>query len=194
MEHIPVGTKVALSTDHESGQFACSGVITSLSERPFVWIRAIELLPALAKRRHKRISVNLPMFCSVVEEDGSMTVIYDGKRENGNYDPPDLTLSAGGFKLKTPFKVKDETMAIAVFFSPDNSEWMVPVFSRSVYSLPSPVASNYQTGFRFSMINSRDRRKIESLVEEYLQTNTPSSRSKKYPSCLLRMRNAMEKS
>ncbi|MBT0664623.1 hypothetical protein KI809_09965 [Geobacter pelophilus] len=190
MDHLPVGTKVSLSLETDSGgQLACSAEINNLDERPFVWVKVLEMLPALAKRRHQRISVNLPMFCSVIDEDGSITIIYDGKKDNGAYEPVDLSLSAGGFKLKTPFKVKDETTAIAVFFSTDETEWMVPVFSKAVYSYPSTATDKFLTGFRFSMINSLDKKKIATLVREHLHPTTPGSKIRKYPSCILRMRN-----
>ncbi|GAM10214.1 hypothetical protein OR1_02502 [Geobacter sp. OR-1] len=190
MDHLPVGTKVSVAIETDTGgQLACNAVINNLDERPFIWIKVLDTLPAISKRRHQRISVNLPMYCSVITEDGSMTVIYDGKKDNGSYEPVDLSLSAGGFKLKTPFKVKDETIAIAVFFSADETEWMVPVFSKSVYSYPSNANNKFLTGFRFSMINSRDKKKIAHLVEEHLQPVTAGCKARKYPSCLLRMRN-----
>lgn len=190
MDHLPIGTIVSVSMETASGeQFASNGLISSLDERPFIWVKILELLPVFSKRRCQRISVNLPMYCSVIREDGSISVIYDGKKDNGMYEPTDLSLSAGGFKLKTPFKLKDETTAITVFFSPDESEWMIPVFSKSIYSHLSPASSNFLTGFRFSMINSRDRKKIDNLVREHLLPTNPSGRARKYPSCLLRIRN-----
>lgn len=189
MDHLPTGTNISVSMVTDTGeQFACTGEINSLDERPFVWIKVHEMLPAVSKRRHQRISVNLPMFCSVLDEDGSITVIYDGKKDNGTYEPVDLSLSAGGFKLKTPFRVKDETIAIAVFFSPDETEWMVPVFSKAVYSYPSPANNKFLTGFRFSMINSRDKKKIDTLVREHLNPTDTTGKKRKYPSCLLRIR------
>jgi len=187
LDHIPAGTNVSLLAESGSDVFAYNGRISSLEERPFVWIRVLEQVPAMQKRKYRRISVNLPMYCSVVEESGAMTVIYDGKNENGRHDPADLCLSAGGFKLKTPFPVKKDTMAIAVFFSPDKSEWAVPVFSTSVYSYPAPAGDKYLTGFKFSLINRNDRKKIDSLVNSFHYTADPAQKARKLPSCLARI-------
>jgi len=188
MDHIPTGTQISLMTETADSVFAFNGLISSHDERPFVWIKVLEQLPAMEKRRHQRISMQLPMYCSVVDDSGSMQVIYDGKKSTSDYAPADLSLSAGGFKLKTPFAVKNDTMAIVVFFSPDESEWVVPVFSRAIYSHPAPASENYLTGFRFSLISSTDRRKIDTLVNTVLTTNEPRYKARKLPSCLTRIR------
>ena len=190
LDYIPVGTSVSLLTEIGNDVYAYNGRISSLDERPFVWVKVMEQIPAMQKRKYRRISLNLPMYCSVVDESGKMTVIYDGKKDDGRHDPADLCLSAGGFKLKTPFPIKKDTMAITVFFSPDESEWIVPVFSTSVYSYPAPSGDKYLSGFKFSLIDRHNRKRIDSLVNRLHYTADPASKAIKYPSCLARITTA----
>lgn len=189
MDHIPVGTHVTLLKENGSDVFAYKGLIASHRERPFITVRVLERVPAMVKRQHRRISVHLPMYCSVVDDDGSFRVIHDGRKVNGKHVPADLSLSAGGFRVKTPFPVEKDTMAIVVFLYPDETEPVVPVLSTSVYSYPAPASRNFLTGFKFSLINEQDRQKIDSMVNELLCAQEPDHRTRKLPSCLARIRN-----
>lgn len=189
MDHIPVGTKVSLSRVVGSDVFAYNGLICSHNERPFIKVKVFERMPAMEKRQHRRISVHLPMYCSVVDDAGAFRVIHDGKKVNGKRVPADISLSAGGFRVKTPFQVENDTMAIVVFIYPDETEHVVPVLSTSVYSYPSPASKNYLTGFKFSLINEHDRTKIDNLVDEIIYAHEPDHRTRKFPSCLARIRN-----
>ncbi|KAF0218451.1 MAG: hypothetical protein FD174_2912 [Geobacteraceae bacterium] len=189
MDHIPVGTQVFLSRENGSDLFAYNGLICSHNERPFIRVKVFERMPAMEKRQHRRISVHLPMYCSVVDNNGSFTVIHDGKKVNGKRVPADLSLSAGGFRVKTPFPVEKDTMAVVVFIYPDEAEHVLPVLSTSVYSYPSTASKNFLTGFKFSLINEHDRRKIDNLVNEILCAKESAHRTRKFPSCLARIRN-----
>jgi hypothetical protein len=189
MNHIPVGTQVFISTEINGETFAYNGMIASHKDRPFVSVKVFERVPAMEKRQHRRVSVNLPMYCSVVDETGTFRVIHDGRKVNGKHIQTDLSLSAGGFKVKTPFRVETDTMAIAVFFYPDETERVVPVLSTSVYSHPAPASSNYITGFKFSLIDDSDRQKIDTLVSNLISVKDPTHRARKFPACLTRMGN-----
>lgn len=189
MNHIPVGTQLFLSTEICGETYAYNGMIASHKDRPFVSVKVFERVPAMEKRQHRRVSINLPMYCSVVDETGAFRVIHDGRKVNGRHIQTDLSLSAGGFKVKTPFRVETDTMAIAVFFYPDETEHVVPVLSTSVYSYPAPASSNYITGFKFSLIDEQDRQKIDTLVSDLICEKDPASRARKLPACLTRIRN-----
>lgn len=189
MDHIPVGTQIFLTTEIDGEIYAYNGMIASHKDRPFVTVKVFERMPALEKRRHRRVSINLPMYCSVVDDTGDFRVIHDGRKVNGRHVHTDLSLSAGGFKVKTPFRVETDTMAIAVFFYPDESEQVVPVLSQSVYSHPAPAGGNFITGFKFSLINERDRKNIDRLVTDMIRENNPAHRARKLPACLTRMQN-----
>lgn len=189
MDHIPTGTQLCLSTEIDGEFYAYNGIIASHKDRPFVTVKVFERVPALEKRQHRRVSINLPMYCSVVDDTGVFRVIHDGRKVNGRHVHTDLCLSAGGFKVKTPFRVETDTMAIAVFFYPDETEHVVPVLSTSVYSYPAPAGSNYVTGFKFALIDERDRKKIDRLVTDIIIENNPAHRAKKLPACLTRIRN-----
>ncbi|TWJ16428.1 PilZ domain-containing protein [Geobacter argillaceus] len=189
MDHIPVGTQLFLSTEIDGEIYAYNGMIASHKDRPFVTVKVFERVPALEKRQHRRVSINLPMYCSVVDDTGAFRVIHDGRKVNGRHVNTDLSLSAGGFKVKTPFRIETDTMAIAVFFYPDESEHVVPVLSSSVYSHPAPAGGNYITGFRFSLIDERDRKKIDRLVTDMISEGNPAHRARKLPACLTRMQN-----
>lgn len=189
MDHIPVGTQIFLSTEISGKTFAYNGMIASHKDRPFVSVKVFERVPAMEKRQHRRISITLPMYCSLVDDSGSFRVIHDGRKVDGKHVKTDLSLSAGGFKVKTPFRVETDTMAIAVFFYPDETEHVVPVLSKSVYSYPAPASSNYITGFKFSLIDEQDRQKIDILVSDLICEKDPAHRVRKLPACLTRIRN-----
>lgn len=186
--HIPVGTQVSLLAEADDEVFAYNGIISSHEDRPYLKVKVFERLPALEKRAHRRISLNIPMHCSVIDEGGSFNVIHDGTKTNGRHNPAEISLSAGGFKVKTPFQVKKDSMAIAVFIYPDESERVVPVISTSVYSHPAPSSHNYLSGFKFSLISDDDREKIGKLVNDLLCAKDPAHRKMKYPSCITRIR------
>jgi hypothetical protein len=186
--HIPVGTQVSLQAEIGSEVFAYNGIISGHEDRPYLKVKVFQRLPALEKREYRRISVNIPMHCSVIDESGSFNVIHDGTKTNGRHTPAEISLSAGGFKVKTPFQVKKDSMAIAVFIYPDESERVVPVISTSVYSYPAPSSHNYLSGFKFSLISDNDREKIGELVNNLYCTRDPAHRTMKYPSCINRIR------
>ena len=96
MDHVQVGTKVSLSRVVGSDVFAYNGLICSHKERPFIKIKLFERMAAMEKRQHRRISVHLPMYCSVVDDTGAFRVIHDGNKVNGKRVPADISLSAGG--------------------------------------------------------------------------------------------------
>jgi len=189
LNHIPVGTQISVSTEIGDNVFAYNGIICSHEERPFVRVRLFERLQAMEKRIHRRISVRLPIYCSVVDNTGAFRVIHEAKKVDGRHVSEELSLSAGGFKVKTPFHVQEETMAIVVFIYPDETERVVPVLSKSVYSYPAPSGKNFLTGFKFSLINEHDRENIDNLVKQLFSADDPGHSVRKYPSCLARIRN-----
>ncbi len=188
LNHLPVGTKLSVSAENGDTVFAYNGIICSHEERPFVRVRLFERLQAMEKRIHRRISVRLPIYCSVIDNAGTFRVIHDVKKVNGKHVPEELSLSAGGFKLKTPFQVEEDTMAIVVFIYPDETEQVVPVLSKTVYSYPAPSSKNFLTGFKFSLINEHDRENIDNLVKKLFCSDDPGHSVRKFPSCLARIR------
>lgn len=188
LRHLPVGTQVSLLSEINNEVFAYNGVISSHDEIPYLKVKVFERVPAIEKREHRRISVNIPMHCSVIDENGVFNVIHYGEKTKGRHTPAEVSLSAGGFKVKTPFQVKKDSMAIAVFIYPDESERVVPVISTSVYSHQAPSSHNYLSGFKFSLISDDDREKIGELVNNLICAKDPAHRTMKYPSCITRIR------
>ena len=188
MSLLPLGTQVALTADSADDVHAYNCIICSYNERPYIKIKVYERVPAMEKRRHRRISAHLPFYCSILDEKGELSVIKDAAKVGGRHTQSEICLSAGGFMIKTPFPVNNDTMAIFVFLPQDDSGRIAPTLSTSVYSYPSQSGKSYLSGFKFSHINESDRNTIDTLVNELVFANDAHLIGKKFPSCLTRIR------